>query len=104
MSYERTSPAAWKIHPGEILREEFLKPMGLSGYKLAQSLDVTAQRISDIILAKSGISADMAIRLGKFFGTSPEFWMNLQTSYELAMARKHLKKKINKIKPRLDAA
>src|SRR5947208_3418281 len=104
MSYERTSPAAWKIHPGEILREEFLKPMGLSGYKIAQSLDVTAQRISDIILAKSGISADMAIRLGKFFGTSPEFWMNLQTSYELAMARKHLKKKINKIKPRLDAA
>jgi len=104
MSYERTSPAAWKIHPGEILREEFLKPMGLSGYKLAQSLDVTAQRISDIILAKSGISADMAIRLGKFFGTSPEFWMNLQTSYELVVARKHLKKKINKIKPRLTAA
>ena len=104
MSYERTSAAGWRIHPGEILREEFLKPMGLSGYKLAKSLGVTAQRVSDIILAKSGISADMAIRLGKFFGMAPEFWMNLQTSYELAVARKHLKKQINKIKPRLTAA
>ena len=98
MSYERTSAAGWRIHPGEILREEFLKPMGLSGYKLAKSLGVTAQRV------KSGISAGMAIRLGKFFGMAPEFWMNLQTSYELAVARKHLKKKINKIKPRLTAA
>jgi addiction module HigA family antidote len=84
MSYERKGPAAWAIHPGEILKEEFLRPMKLSGYSLAKSLNVTAQRVSDIVLKKSGISADMAIRLGKFFGTSPEFWMNLQASYELA--------------------
>jgi addiction module HigA family antidote len=100
MSYERKGTAAWAIHPGEILREEFLKPMKLSGYALAMSLNVTPQRVSDIILKKSGISADMAIRLGRFFGMSPEFWMNLQASYELALAEKSLKKQIEKIKPR----
>jgi len=99
MSYERKGTAAWAIHPGEILKEEFLKPMKLSGYALAKSLNVTAQRVSDIILKKSGISADMAIRLGRFFGMSPEFWMNLQASYELAMAEKSLKKQISRIKP-----
>jgi antitoxin HigA-1 len=100
MSYERKGRAAWAIHAGEILKEEFLKPMKLSGYALAKSLNVTAQRVSDIILKKSGISADMAIRLGRFFGMSPEFWMNLQASYELALAEKSLKKQIEKIKPR----
>ena len=100
MSYERKGTAAWAIHPGEILKEEFLKPMKLSGYALGKSLNVTAQRVSDIILKKSGISADMAIRLGRFFGMSPEFWMNLQASYELALAEKSLKKQIEKIKPR----
>jgi len=70
---------------GENTKEEFLTPMALSGYKLAKSLGVTAQRISDVLLKKTGISAEMAIRLAKFFGTSPEFWMNLQTSYELSI-------------------
>ena len=100
MSYQRRGAAAWAIHPGEILKEEFLKPMKLSGYSLAKALNVTAQRVSDIVLKKSGVSADMAIRLGRFFGMSPEFWMNLQASYELAVAGKTLKKQINKIKPR----
>jgi antitoxin HigA-1 len=100
MSYERKGPAAWAMHPGEVLKEEFLKPMKLSGYALAKALNVTAQRVSDIVLKKTGISADMAIRLGRFFGMSPEFWMNLQASYELALAEKTLKKQINKIKPR----
>jgi len=100
MSYERRSPAGWAVHPGEILKDEFLKPMKLSGYALAKALNVTAQRVSDIVLKKSGISADMAIRLGRFFQMSPEFWMNLQASYELAIAGKTLKKQISKIKPR----
>jgi addiction module HigA family antidote len=100
MSYERKGPAAWAMHPGEVLKKEFLKPMKLSGYALAKALNVTAQRVSDIVLKKTGISADMAIRLGRFFGMSPEFWMNLQASYELALAEKTLKKQINKIKPR----
>jgi len=90
-------------HPGEILKEEFLKPMKLTGYALAKALNVTAQRVSDIVLKKSGISADMAIRLGRFFGMSPEFWMNLQASYELALAEKTLKKQTSKIKPRRES-
>jgi addiction module HigA family antidote len=99
MSYVRTTAAAWITHPGEILKKEFLEPMAISGYALAKAIGVTAQRVSDIVLEKSGISADMAIRLGKFFGTSAEFWMNLQTNYELGTASKKLKNKINKITP-----
>lgn len=71
MSYERKGPAAWAIHPGEILKQEFLKPMGLSGYSLAKALNVIAQRVSDIVLKKSGISADMAIRLGQILCRVP---------------------------------
>ena len=77
---------AWNIHPGEILREEFIKPHGLSGRKLAQELGVPAPRINDIVLERRGITADTALRLAKFFGTTPKFWMNLQVSYELRAA------------------
>jgi antitoxin HigA-1 len=104
MAYERRQTPAWAVHPGEILKLEFLQPMSLSGYRLAKAIGVTPQRVSDIILKKSGISADIALRLGKFFGMSAEFWMNLQSSYELAHANKTLKKKIDKIKPRTQAA
>ncbi len=100
MAYERRGPAGWVVHPGEILKEEFLKPMEISGYALAKAIDVTPQRISDISLRKTGISAEMALLLARFFGTTPEFWMNLQAAYELALARKELKRKIGKIQPR----
>ena len=86
MPYERRKCVAWSIHPGEILKEEFLGPLELSGYRLAKAIGVNAQRISDILLKKSGVSADMAIRLATFFETSPEFWLNLQTAYELSPA------------------
>jgi antitoxin HigA-1 len=99
MAFERRQSAGWAVHPGEILKEEFLKPMHLSGYALAKALGVTPQRVSDIVLKKTGVSADMAILLGRFLGTSPEFWMNLQTSYALAAAQKSLKAKASKIKP-----
>jgi len=99
MPYERRQGAAWSIHPGEILKEEFLEPLELSGYRLAKALGVNAQRVSDILLKKSGVSADMAIRLAAFFETSPEFWMNLQAAYELSSARKLLRKKISRIRP-----
>jgi addiction module HigA family antidote len=98
MSYERRRGSAWAIHPGEILKAEFLEPMGMSNYALAKGLDVNAQRVSDIILGNNGISAEMAIRLGKFFGTSPEFWMNLQAAFELSTAQKHLGKKLDHVK------
>jgi addiction module HigA family antidote len=99
MSFERRGPAGWKIHPGEILKGEFMAPLGVSGYALAQALDVPAQSVNDIVLRKRGISAEMAVRLGRYFGTSSEFWMNLQASYELMKAKRALGQKINKIKP-----
>ncbi|OHE30465.1 MAG: addiction module antidote protein, HigA family [Syntrophus sp. RIFOXYC2_FULL_54_9] len=75
------------VHPGEILLEEFLKPMGISQYRLAESINVPARRINEIVLAKRGITADTALRLSRYFGNSAQFWMNLQTRYELESAR-----------------
>ena len=75
------------VHPGEILLEEFLKPMGISQYRLAESIRVPARRINEIVLEKRGITADTALRLSRFFGNSAQFWMNLQTRYELELAR-----------------
>ncbi len=71
------------VHPGEILDEEFLKPLSLTQYRLAKGLKVPARRINEIILRKRAISADTALRLGRFFRNSPRFWLNLQTSYDL---------------------
>jgi addiction module HigA family antidote len=99
MTFERRSGAGWSVHPGEILQHEFLKPMDLSGYALAKALGINPQRVSDITLKKTGLSAEMAVMLAKFFGTTPEFWMNLQAAYELTQAQKTLKKKLEKIKP-----
>jgi addiction module HigA family antidote len=91
---------AWNVHPGEILREEFLKPMKLTVYRLAKEIHVPAPRIDDIVREKRGISADTAIRLARFFGTSEQFCMNLQASYEVRKAKAELGKSIEKIKPR----
>ncbi len=71
------------IHPGEILLEEFMKPMNISSYRLAKSLHVGAIRISEIIHGKRAITADTAIRLGRYFKMEAKFWMNLQVSYDL---------------------
>lgn len=71
------------VHPGEILKYEFLEPMGLSQNKLAEALSVSARRVSEIVNAKRSVTADTALRLARFFGTTPGFWMNLQTRYEL---------------------
>lgn len=90
----------WKIHPGEILREEFLKPLQMSSYELAKNLHVPAPRINDIVLEKRGITADTAIRLARFFGTTENFWMNLQASFEVRDARRRLAKEIERIQPR----
>ncbi len=75
------------ISPGEILAEEFLKPLGVSQNRLAREIAVPVARINDIIHARRGISADTALRLGRFFGTSAEFWLNLQARYDLKLAR-----------------
>ena len=76
------------ITPGEILLKEFLEPMGISQNKLARDIDVAITRINDIVHAKRGITADTALRLGAYFGTTPEFWINLQTRYDLKRARR----------------
>ena len=73
------------IHPGEILREEFLEPMGISQYRLAKDISVPPRRINEIVHGKRSVTADTALRLGRFFGMSPQFWLNLQTRYDLEM-------------------
>ena len=71
------------IHPGEILMGEFLEPMGISQYRLAKDISVPPRRINEIVHGKRSITADTALRLGRFFGMSPQFWLNLQTRYDL---------------------
>jgi antitoxin HigA-1 len=78
------------VHPGEILQLEFLEPLGLSQYRLAKELKVPARRINEIVLRKRSVSADTALRLGRFFGTSELFWLNLQAAYDLDVERDRL--------------
>ena len=74
------------IHPGELLREDFLAPMGLSSNALAIALRVPVTRITEIVRERRGITADTALRLARYFGTTPDFWMKMQLSYDLALA------------------
>jgi addiction module HigA family antidote len=75
-----------RTHPGDVLAEEFMQPLGLTARGLADALDVPANRISDVVRGRRSISADTAIRLGRYFGTHPRFWMNLQAAYDLSVA------------------
>ena len=85
------------IHPGEILLEEFLKPMGITQNKLALDIHVPAPRIYAIVKGTRSITADTALRLGRYFGTGPEFWINLQSNYDLCVAAAEFKEEINRI-------
>ena len=78
------------MHPGEILLEEFLKPMGITQYRLAKNISVQPTRINQIVKGKTGISADTALRLGRYFQMSAQFWLNVQAQYELEVARDKL--------------
>ena len=84
------------IHPGEILMEEFLKPMGISQYRLAKDISVPPRRINEIVHGKRSISADTALRLGRFFGIAPQFWLNLQTRFDLEIAEDVLADRLEK--------
>ena len=89
------------IHPGEILRDEFLQPMKISVYTLAQAIKVPRSRINDIVLRRRGITADTAFRLARYFGTSPEFWINLQARYDLDAADRTIRRRIEReVRPR----
>jgi antitoxin HigA-1 len=87
------------ITPGEILLEEFLKPMGISQYRLAKEIDVSAQRISEIVLGKRSITADTDLRLCRFFGLSNGYWLRAQAAYDTEVAERTLGPLLNKIKP-----
>ena len=100
MSIKRPE-GGWKItrapvHPGEMLREEFMKPLGISINGLALELHVPVTRISEIVNERPGVTADTALRLARYFGTSADFWMNIQKDYELILARKRSLKSIEK--------
>ncbi len=88
------------VHPGEILHEEFLKPLTMSQYRLAKDIAVPARRINEIVLGKRAISADTALRLARYFGNSAKFWMNLQAQFELDSESERIGRHIEaKIKP-----
>src|SRR5262245_44623862 len=84
-------------HPGEILLEEFLKPLGITQRAFAKHIGITSARLSEIIKGKRGVSAETALLLSKALGPSPQFWMNLQANYDLALAQKAAKKRIAKL-------
>ena len=90
MSRRKLAP----VHPGEILNEDFLKPLALTQYRLAKGLKVPARRVNEIVLGMRAVSADTALRLGRFFGTSPRFWLNLQNSYDLEIEADRLSHKL----------
>jgi addiction module HigA family antidote len=84
------------VHPGEILLEEFLRPMGISQYRLAKDISVSARRINEIVHGKRAISPDTALRLSRYFGLSERFWMNLQARYDLEIEKDRLKDRLDK--------
>ena len=90
MSRKRLRP----VHPGEVLREDFLQPLGLTQYRLAKSLSVPPRRINEIVLGKRAVTADTALRLARFFGTSERFWLNLQTGFDLEVERDRLRHRL----------
>ena len=87
------------VHPGEILLEEFLKPLEVSQYQLAKEISVPARRINEIVHGQRRISADTALRLARYFGTSERFWMNLQTRYDLEIEKDRLGEALDEIHP-----
>ena len=94
----------WALHPGEILREEFLEPMGISAYRLAVELHVSPPTVNDIVREKRGITPEMAARLAKYFGTSEQFWLNLQDAFAVHQVRRRYSKELKAIKPIATAA
>ena len=85
------------VHPGEILSEEFLKPLGITQYRLAERVHVPRRRINEIVLGQRSISADTALRLARFFGTSERFWLNLQATYDLNVERDRIAETLDRI-------
>ena len=89
------------VHPGEILRDEFLRPMELSVYRLARALKISRPRLNDVVRGRRRVTTDTALRLGRYFGTTPEFWINLQTRHDLDLAERTVRTRIEReVEPR----
>jgi addiction module HigA family antidote len=99
MSIKNEGPAGWAVHPGEILREEFLEPMGISAYRLAMELHVSPPTVNDIVRERRGITPEMAARLAKYFGTSEQFWLNLQDAFAVHQVRRKYSRELKAIRP-----
>ncbi len=84
------------VHPGEVLLEEFLEPLGISQYRLAKSIGVPPRRINEIVHGARAVTADTALRLARFFGTTERFWLNLQAQYDLELARDRLGERLER--------
>ena len=95
-------PFGYSIHPGDILKSEFMEPLGLSSYRLAKELHVSAPRVNDLVRGKRSITADTAMRLSRYFGNSTQFWLNLQNKRDIWVAAKN--KSLSRVKPRAQAA
>ena len=104
MSIKNEGRAGWAVHPGEILRKEFLEPLGISAYRLAVDLRVSAPTVNDIVREKRGITPEMAARLAKYFGTSEQFWLNLQDAFAVHQVKEKYAKELKAIKPLAAAA
>ncbi len=88
------------VHPGEVLKQDFMAPLGLSDTALARAIGVTPARVNEIVRGRRGITAETALRLARYFGTDPHSWMNLQTLYEIAVAERKVADALESIRPR----
>ena len=104
MGIKNEGPAGGAVYPGEILREEFLEPMGVSAYRLAVELHVSPPTVNDIVREKRGIAPEMAACMAKYFGTSEQFWLNLQDAFPVRQVRRKYSKELRAIKPLTRAA
>jgi addiction module HigA family antidote len=102
MADRRAEPRLAPVHPGEILLEDFLKPMGISQYRLAKALGVPPQRVHDLVHGRRALTADTALRLARYFGMEAQFWMNLQSRYDLEVAADALAARLDQeVRPRV---
>ncbi len=100
MAIARKGSPSWRIHPGEILREEYLVPLRLSATALAKQLHVSPPTVNDIVRQRRAVTAEMAVRLARFFGTTEQFWLNLQGAYDVSRAKQRLAHSLREIKPK----
>ena len=100
MAIARKGNPRWRIHPGEILREEYLVPLKLSATALAKQLHVSPPTVNDIVRQRRAVTAEMAVRLARFFGTTEQFWLNLQAADNVSRAKQRLARSLREIKPK----